>query len=252
MTMSNDTASGKMQNNVPLYNNFRIGRLFDNSWDQVKGAKGSIWGAFIIYLIIQILLSLLTSKPHDPTTTMYLSIISLIGSLVFFPLMPGLYYLGVRRSANLPLKVRMIFNPYNRFFHLLGTLFSSLISWIIVASIGGGIIYLSRMIPMTIVSYIGIALGVIIVAFSIFLLVGFLLFAPMLVFEKKMGVFAAMGASLTGFTRHFLKLVICFFVLGILMDLSIIPIFIGLIWTIPLAVIVYGNIYRSIFGVMED
>ncbi|MFO6374032.1 hypothetical protein ACLBYN_16215, partial [Pseudomonas aeruginosa] len=50
-------------------------------------------------------------------------------------------------------------------------------------------------------------------------------------------------------SRHWFKVFGLLLVLSLLMLVSMIPLFIGLIWTGPLFVVSMGILYRTIFGV---
>jgi hypothetical protein len=107
---------------------------------------------------------------------------------------------------------------------------------------------LSLRLDFVLLKYIGFALAGIGVIAIIYFTLGFL-FAPVLVFEKKMGINHAMKASLCGFSQHWFKITVLLVILELITIISAIPFGIGLIWTVPLGMNVMGSLYRTTFGV---
>ena len=71
-----------------------------------------------------------------------------------------------------------------------------------------------------------------------------------LVVERGLSPWQALEASRKAITQHWFKVFGLFFVLMLIMLLSMIPLGIGLIWTLPLLIVTMGVLYRTIFGVL--
>jgi hypothetical protein len=260
------SASGKMQKDIPLPYDLTIGSLFSEAWQRVKGAKATYWQALFTYFLIHIALiavigSLLSGTIYistgsfnlqDPAIQNYFSIGIDLVFLLIYPLLIGLYYLGIRRAAGMPMETKMIFNPYQRLFRIIGTLILTYLCLLIVLFIGffiyGILIAASQSYTFNILSF---SVAAITLFAGIYLAFGFM-FAPILVFEKQMGIFKAMRASLYGFSQHWFKIIILSVVMVIIMTISAIPLLIGYIWTIPMALNLFGALYRTVFGVEQN
>jgi uncharacterized membrane protein len=70
------------------------------------------------------------------------------------------------------------------------------------------------------------------------------------VVERGLSPWQALETSRKAISQHWFKVFGLFLLLGIIMGLSMIPVGIGLIWTIPLFIISMGVLYRTIFGVL--
>ena len=71
-----------------------------------------------------------------------------------------------------------------------------------------------------------------------------------LVVERGLSPWQALEASRKAISQHWFKVFGLFFVLMLIMLLSMIPLGIGLIWTLPLLIVTMGVLYRTIFGVL--
>jgi len=260
------TPSGKIQNNVVSPYTFSIGQSISESWARVSGFKSTCLGALLILFLILFGISIIGTlviylavgslNNTLPVVSASLWFVYFIALLASFPLFYGYNFLGIKRSANLPVKSKMIFEAYHFYWRLLGVLITRYVLITITAFI---IIVLTSFclgLLAAVHTGIGITIAIIInifaVIFDLFLLYycfGLVIFSPYLVMDKNVGVFRAFKLSFQGFKQHGVKILITFFIIGILVQLSIIPLGIGLIWTIPLANCLIGVIYRTIFGV---
>jgi hypothetical protein len=78
-----------------------------------------------------------------------------------------------------------------------------------------------------------------------------LMFAMLLVVEKKYTVWQAIKTSFFAFNQHWFKIIVMYLVMGFIIVVSTIPASIPLIWTIPMLFNLQGIVYRNIFGVEE-
>ena len=59
-----------------------------------------------------------------------------------------------------------------------------------------------------------------------------------------------METSRKAIHQHWFKIFGLYIVLGVILLLSVIPVGIGLIWSLPLFILAFGVLYRTIFGVL--
>ena len=169
---------------------FRIGDVISEAWAKIKGVKGILIGAFVVYsVVIQTITFILTllfggiglMSEADPIAfAVGQMIASLVATAVGYPFFTGLTMIGIRRG-----------------------------------------LYLS---------------------------VAYMLALP-LVAERGLTPWQALETSRKAISRHWFKVFGLLLVLSLLMLVSMIPLFIGLIWTGPLFVVSMGILYRTIFGV---
>lgn len=200
---------------------FEIGDVIKEAWEKTKGVKGSIIaGIALIYVIV---FAIMGGFAFLAPGSFSMSIISqVILTVVLLPMEIGLAMIGLRKSVDQPFKFNMVFQYFG---------------------------FIVPLILVTIVSYILIMIGLVLLVLpGIYLAIAYS-FALMLVVEKKMGLWEAMETSRKAVTKRWFTLFLFWIVMGIILIISMIPIGIGLIWTIPMACVAYGVIYRNMFGV---
>jgi hypothetical protein len=257
--------SGKMQNNLPLPYDFEINTLLKGGWERVSGIKATYWKAILIYVASSFLVGLILSgiaglilyamhgsvTGHEPLFRMVIN----LSVLILFPIFIGIFYIGILRAIDQPTQTTVIFEPYQRKFHIWGSLLLSSLCLTVLLFVGfifcGLFMSLAASLGSIFLYFLAITIGVITVTASMYLSLGFM-FAPILVFEKKMGIIAAMKASLYGFSKHWFKISLLQSILVIIMFISAIPLFLGYIWSVPFGFNVSGSLYNAIFGVEKS
>lgn len=212
---------------------YRIGELLGDAWQRVKGTKGIIFGGFVIFYIAMVIVTTILgailgalgilSETNAISLVIGQFAISIFGSALTYPLLAGLNMVGIRRAADQPVAFNDIFSTLGRFVPLMLTA-----------------------LLMTVLVYVGTLLLIIP---GIYLGVAYLLAIP-LVAERGLSPWQALETSRKAISQHWFKAFFLFLVLGLIMAISIIPLGIGLIWTMPLFVISVGVLYRTIFGVL--
>jgi hypothetical protein len=210
---------------------FSIGDIIAEAWERVKGAKLKIIGALVIYILIASLATGIISiffeaKPYydaGETAKGFLTdmLISWLASPVTIPLVLGLLLLGYSRANDEELRIDSIFNYY-------------VLVWPLVFAT----------LLISVFTYIGFVL---LVLPGIYLSVAYNFTLPLMV-DKKLGIWGAMEVSRQAVTKHWFTLFGVYIALAFLLIISAIPFGIGLIWTVPLALIAHGIMYRKIFG----
>lgn len=212
---------------------FGIDNVINQAWALVKGSKGLIIGSYLLYYVIlfaamfalAVVLSLFglmdTAAADDSPVSEQL--LNLLGSVLSYPFVAGIFLIGIRRAAGLPVSINLLFSQFSKFLPLVitGVLMTVLIA------VG----YLLLIIP------------------GIYLSIAYLLAIP-LVAERGLSPWQALETSRKAIHQHWFKVFGLSLTLGLIMLVSMLPLGIGLIWTIPLLTLSFGVLYRIIFGVL--
>jgi hypothetical protein len=233
---------GSLEDAIAGRYQFSIGAIFDEAWRQVSGKKGTCWIACIMYFAVVMVFSfvldfvlgrmglhsdglsskLLAQPPGDVMHQSFASAASSIIELfVTVPLSAGLFMLGLKLVVRAPVEVTEIFQHFDKVLALVGT---------------------------TLLMYLMIFIGL-----CFFILPGIYLMlaytqAIALVVEKGLKPWEALEASRKAMTHHWFGFLGLYFLAGLLMLVSALPLFIGLIWTLPFSLLLNGVVYRTVFG----
>ena len=212
-----------------------IRSVLTSAWEKQKGVKRTILLSGLIYLVIAFLLEsmirLLLGEPVGLTQppaegfSWQVEWIGIITSLLLAPLFYGIFYLGIRRSAEEILSVKMIFEPFSLFLKLVGV---SLLSGFFI-----GIGFLLLVLP------------------GIYLILA-CYFAPYLILGKDMSVWQSLEKSMKAVNKCWWRFLGLTSLLLLLNVLGAILLFIPLIWTIPISVIAIGEVYIASFRDLEQ
>ena len=211
---------------------FRINDVLKEAWELTKGTKRIILGGTIITYAITLALTfffdfLAMSFAGQDSMGMMIGIQitkQLVVTLVTLPMWTGIMMIGIRRSVGLPINFSLIFSYYNR----ITPLFFAYVLLMIFVLIG----FILLVIP------------------GIYLSVAYYLTTPLIV-EKNFGAWQAMETSRKALSHKWFKVFGLGFSMMLIMMLSAIPLGIGLIWTLPMGMLVCGILYRNVFGVEE-
>ena len=209
---------------------FRISEILKEAWELTKGMKGPvIGGAVIAYVIVfglSFLMGLLThSMAGSGSTGMIIGmqvLEQLVSTAITLPMWAGIMMIGIRRSVGLPISFSMVFQYYNCTVSLI-------------------VAYIMYMI------FVGIGFILLIIP-GIYLSVAYYLATPLIV-DRNFSPWRALETSRKAATHRWFKIFGLGLAMTLIIMLSMIPIGIGLIWTMPMGVAVYGILYRDIFGV---
>ena len=200
------------------------------AWQKTSGAKGPIWGATLLlslaFIFINIVVSsLLHFLPGDANMAIGFQFASkMITSLAFAPVTAGIMMIAIRRAVDYPINFKVAFNY---FAYLLPILLAAVLTSF-----------------MTILGFMLLVIP------GIYLSVSYLLVLPLIV-DKDMGTWEAMEASRKAIHKCWFRVFGIYFLMMIIYMLSVIPLGIGLIWTMPMFIMVGGILYRRLFGVSE-
>ncbi len=222
---------GSLEKAVTGSYEFSVGEVLSEAWQKVAGAKLKIVGAMFIYAVLATLATgfvslFLDAQPYYDADQFVqgLAIDTLVGwiaSPVTIPLSLGVLLLGYARANDEELRIDAIFNYYVLVWPLF---FASIL--------------------ITLLTYVGFAL---LLLPGIYLSVAYSFALPLMV-DKKLDIWGAMEVSRQAVTKHWFTIAGVNGTMVVLIVLSALPFGIGLIWTIPLMMIVQGVMYRKIFG----
>lgn len=209
---------------------FSIAEVLKEAWALTKGVKALIICCTVISYAITIGLTLLfdfISGSLVGTESAGLIVGTEVAkqfiiTAVTLPLWAGMAMIGIRRSVSQPVSLSLMFGYYNRTVPLL---LCCVLFWILIP-IG----FILLVIP------------------GIYLTVAWYLATPLIV-EKTFGPWQALETSRKAITHRWFKVFGLGLTMMLLVMLSAIPLGIGLIWTLPMAIITYGILYRNVFGV---
>jgi len=211
---------------------FSIMGVIKDTWRETKGAKASIWiGSCVMYLVMVVVGSgifLLPALGFDLMTTAGMVtnvMIQILVSVISIVFTAGLLYMGVRKAAGDTISWKMIFKGFS---------------------------HTSQIILATVFQSILVGLGLLLLVLpGIYLIVGYGLTLP-LILDRKMSAWEAMETSRKAIHKVWWKVTGALFLMVIIYAVSAIPLGIGLIWTMPMFIILGGVVYCCLFDVGKD
>lgn len=225
--------AGSLENGIAGNYDFSIGAILSEAWERTSGSKGTLWLAFLVYMIVigvllgmaDVILGALGIKfqPGDPMSKMIVSQLAsqVIQILVSGPLIAGFVMVGIKLVVRASTGPNELFQYFNKFLPLLAT---------------------------TLLMYLMIFIGFcLLIIPGIYLSVAYILAIP-LVAEKNLSPWQALEASRKAITHRWFGVFGLYLVLLLIMIVAMIPLGIGLIWVFPMAMLIYGIVYRNIFG----
>lgn len=203
---------------------FSIMAIIREAWQKISGIKGTVWGAiglfWLIMLGIGLAIRFITAILNaGEALTMAMN---LTANFAAAPLTAGIIMIAVRRAVDKPIRAFMVFDYFSRLLPLVITTF---LIWVL--------------------TFMGFLLLIIP---GIYLSIGYSLALP-LVLDKGLRPWQAMETSRKAIHKQWFKVFGLYLVLMLICLISIIPLGLGLIWTIPMFILTSGILYREVFGV---
>ncbi len=200
---------------------FSITGLLKEAFARTDGVKGYFAGAMIIYVVIAFITnSLLEVVFPQEGSTINTLVSSLLSMPVTLPILIGITFLGIKQARNQEIQITSIFD------------------------------YFSFLLPI-ILAYLAttalIAFGfVLLIIPGVYLAISYTFVYPLVV-EKGLGTWEAMELSRKTITKQWFKFFGLALTTGVILVLSVIPLGVGLIWSVPMIYISYGLLYSHIF-----
>lgn len=199
---------------------FSVSGVLAEAWGKTKGNKGTIWVGFLMYLIVVIPISLVLEIFLDKGMFAE-GLRFIVTNSVDVALAAGIWMLGVKLASGIKAESNEVYAYIEHFPKLLGAYL--LMAALVVAG------FFLLVLP-------GIYLAV---AYSL---------ASVLIVDKKLGIWAALEASRKALTHCWFRVFFLALIYAAIMIVSIVPLGIGLIWTLPMGVMIKGIVYREVFG----
>lgn len=246
---------GKLENGKAAHYNFSISDLIKQSWEGIKGYKATFWGAFgfvmlamfLCTIVVVIIDTIGTNLLHMEETP--LSIIDeIVFLIVSLPLVVGVIMLAIKRSAMLPVEARQVFKYYNRIGQIILVYVTQLVILCVLGFIAGVASAFASSTSSGLLACLCLLISVIAGLASLYLLVGYI-FAFALKIDKNLSAWQSLEVSRKAVSQHWFKVFFSLVAVYFIVVISAIPLGIGLIWTVPLANLYHGVLYRTMFGV---
>lgn len=224
---------------------FPIVETIEAAWNKVKGSKATMWAIIGLIILNVFVFGIIGGLLQAFVGDMVSQISTVIGTIVLWLLTWGLIYIGIQRAKDLPIDYTMfkgMFN-WNLFFKMLGVyLVQALAIAITLIILLPGFIITSNSLLAQIV--IAIAFIIWYVVF-LYVLVRMYL-AKAYVLDTRVNSWEAIKLSVAATKGNVLR-IFGFLILCVLVFLlSVIPLGIGLIWSLPFMFIAYGLLYQRI------
>jgi len=218
-------SEGSLEKAINGEYDFEIGDVLSEAWSLTDGFKGTFWGgAFVAYfLMLAIIFSaafVLGIVASDAGMVAGI-VVNVLTMAAVTPLIVGVMMLGIRRACGQEVHFGVVFS----YFHVLA------------AAAGAYLL-------TTVLTYVGI---VFLILPGVYLGLAYGMTLP-LIADRSLPIWQAMETSRKALTHKWFRLFGAYLLVGLLVLLSMIPLGIGLIWTAPWSVLVFGVLYRRIFG----
>jgi uncharacterized membrane protein len=196
-------------------------------------SEGSKWplnkALAIAFVVLAVVNGVFTGLPSslataNPDSSLYLAL-AVLGQLIYsatmLPINTSFTLIGAKRAAGGDIDQAMLWAYFPKTLKLLGA---------------GILIAVAVCIGLMLLVIPGIYL-----AFSY-------TFALVLVADKDLGIWEAMETSRKAISKRWFSFAGLLLLLGVVNLIAIIPLGIGLIWSIPWTIITMGEVYRNMFG----
>ena len=211
---------------------FTIATLIKDAFHYSKGAKGSIWAGIIVMYLVLIGLGVgsvfLLPQWMAPTDSVQAILfeggLQAVFSFLSFVFTAGILMIAVYKIGQSPFSWKTVFSGFSR----VGSLLLLFILQSIMLVIG----FLLFILP------------------GIYLSVGYILAIPLL-FVRGLSPWQALEESRKAVHKRWWTVFFAMITMSILLGLSAIPLGLGLIWTVPMFVVLVGVLYYHFFGTEE-
>jgi uncharacterized membrane protein len=216
-------ASGSIDDALAGRYRFEIGDVMREAWAMTSGMKGAFWGGAILLYLAYLAATFVGARIFRVSPGLgivYHAALAAIAPVLFL----GLVGIGVRRAAGLRVAFETAFRSFDR---------------AIPAIIAG--------VLTTVLTYLGILL---LILPGIYLSISYCMVMP-LIADRDMSAWRAMETSRRTVSKRWFDFFGLLFLMGLVIFASMLPLGLGLIWSLPWAINVIGVVYRRVFGVVQ-
>jgi len=226
------------------------------AWSHVKGAKGAIWSILGFVALMQGLIAVLSymTQSMGGGALFVIVIFQIIVTVIQLILAWGLLYVGIQRALDMPLRVGMVRYVFD------GGLFFKMIGFYIlqIAVLLPAVLLFFSPVILTqffadslLVDSISAVLCVIAVVLAIYLV--FRMYtAKGIIISKKVNPLRGIEESFNATKSNVWRLLALTLINVAIIIVSVIPLGIGLIWSVPYALISYGVVYKKLVSSRQD
>ena len=221
------------------------------AWHKVSGTKGSVWAGIGIIVLVGIGFAIL--EAITKAVPFINGLITIINQIVVFLLQMGLLYIGIKRAAEMPITYKLMYRTYElsmtirvilvyilKILILLPSMILLIISVVLNGLTTAGSIQPSGLMTTLIVILFIIGfISLIYLSIRIALGMAFAL-------DQEVNPWQAIKMSFAATNENVWRLIGIYIIQLIIVIISMIPLGIGLIWTIPFILILYGTIYQRL------
>lgn len=209
-----------------------VGDVLKEAWEKVHGIKlpvlvgvvGGYIATYVLAVLLAVLLGLLAAQIGSAVGMALGMALGFSAMLAVIPVYAGVLLMGLRQSVSAPVSVVLAFSLFDRSAPIIGLG--------LIVSIAVSVGMFMFLLP------------------GLYLMVVLLPALPLLV-EKRMGVIDSLKLSVQLSHKQFLNLALILLVVGVVLTLSAFTI-IGLIWSIPWALMAVSICYRNLAGVTVE
>lgn len=215
------------------------------AWDKVTGSKKSFWAALGIVFAIMFCFGLAEGLSEAMNATAF-QIMKFLGRVISYFLQLGLLYMGICRAKDKPLRYDLVFCAFtiDQAFRIIGLYLLELVLFIIpaVLILAGATLYSMTFVGSVILGSFLVVLAVI----AIITIAVRLMLSVGLVLDQAMSPWSAIKTSFRLTEGNAFRLIALVIIQLAIVAVSVIPLGLGLIWTIPFSLIGYGVIYQRL------
>lgn len=225
---------------------FEIFETVRTAWDKVKGAKGLIWFGVGLFILTRIILMGLDKASNHVQIgfDFILGVLALIIMIIQVIIYWGTIYVGARRAKDEPISLNNYKYTFN--FRLFLKMIGLYLAFFLIFLIPVILILIPLVFRETDSIKLLAPLFFIIAAISILYLSIRLYISKILVIVDQVSPFKAISLSFQTTKNNFWKLLGLTLLNFLIILVSLIPLGIGLIWSIPYAFINYGVVYKRL------
>ncbi|MDX1692410.1 MAG: hypothetical protein R3208_01520 [Ketobacteraceae bacterium] len=210
---------------------FELSGVLSEGWQKTKGVKRYILGAilvmyvvlFAVFMVMGFLVAPTTTSPEPSAIGVLMQLVmQVVMMAITLPVMAGVFIVCLKQLRGQPVEFGDAFSQFGK---------------------TGKLILTS--ILMNIMIMIGMLLLIIP---GIYLAIAYMMAIPLIV-DRDMSPWDAMETSRKAITKHWFKFFLFMIVMSLVLALSMIPLGLGLIWTIPMMSLAFAVMYRDTFGI---
>lgn len=213
------------------------------SWAMVKGTKASFWGAIAILILIGIAFGIVGALTQN--VPLFNDGIGLLHSVVQYLLQAGIVYIAIKHVNGEAVTFNLMFRAldFDVMIRLIGLYLLQLIIFLPLFTIAfaAGMMVVDN--TNQVVVFISGIIGFIVAIISIYILVRISL-AQLFVLDRCDGPWQAIKYSFAATRGNFWRIFAIRFLLTLILVVSALPFGLGLIWTVPLALICVALMYK--------